>query len=260
MPARAEKVRMSSILPKGFRKKIGRLLERVLPLPWVDALFRFWVQTRLLFSKTLLLMLIGLFVLFSWATIEQGTFKEQQVYEHLVLQSIGLAILLHMALWDTERERRTFELLVMRIPSEHRLIWLKLGVSLLWNFILLLPFFIGYTWFVTIPVERALVYLFFCMSMALFVALLTCVISSFVHRGLAAGIIAAIIMVFLIGLLENIPYNNYLNLVMCPYLENSGDFRKLRYLITNRLLLLGVSGLLYSWFYNRLKKTDRWVI
>jgi len=151
MKKSSEKVVMSSIIPRGLAKKVHRLLERHLPPKVMDWLSQFWIQTRILFSRTLILMVVAMFAVFTWATIKEEIYKESDAFSFLILQSLALAILLHMNLWETEREGRTFELLIMRIPGVNRLIWFKMRVSLLWNFLLLLPFSLGFMWFLTIP-------------------------------------------------------------------------------------------------------------
>ena len=262
MPRRGEKVKMSSIIPRGLGKKIRRFLERLLPFRWLDLLDQFWVQTRLLFSRTLLLMVAALFVFFTWGTVERGTFRESEAYEFLIVQSIALAILLHMNLWETEREGRTFELLMMRIPGRHRMIWFKLRVSLFWTFALSLPFFVGYMWFVNIPVYRGLVYLFFCMSLALFVALVTCVVASYVHMSLATGIITTILIwimaVFFMAFRP--PKREYYEFFINPFVGDTGKFKGATALIVNRSILFFLIAFLYSWFYERLQKTEKWIL
>jgi len=262
MSLRGEKDKMSSILPRGLGKKIRRILERLLPFRWLDVVDQFWVQTRLLFSRTLLLMVAALFAFFTWGTVEQETFREKDAYGFLMLQSIALAILLHMNLWETEREGRTFELLMMRIPGRHRMIWFKLRVSLFWILVLSLPFFVGYMWFVNIPVYRGLVYLFFCMSLALFVALVTCVVASFVHISLASGIITTIFIwimaVFFMAFRP--PKREYYEIFIEPFIEDTGKFKSATALIVNRSILFFLIAFLYSWFYERLRKTEKWIL
>lgn len=262
LPKRVEKVRMSSFIPQGLRKKIGRFLERMLPLKWRDTLNHFWVQTRLIFSRTILLVLGAMFFFFTWGTIEQHTFKEKDAFLMLILQTNALAILLHMNLWETEREDRTFELLLMRIPNLHRLIRFKMRVSMFWVFVLSMPFFIGYTWFITIPIFRAFLYLFFCMSSALLSAFVTCVVTSFVHNSLATGIISVILLWITGGILNegNLPKKGYYNFFINPYNEYVGIYEKAWILVINRIILFLVILIFYGWFNERLKKTEKWIL
>jgi hypothetical protein len=262
LPKRAEKIRMSSILPRGLRKKIDLFLERTLPLKWRDLLNQYWVQTRLIFSRTILLVLAAMFFFFTWGTIEQQTFKERDAFLMLILQTNALAILLHMNLWETEREDRTFELLLMRIPNLHRLTWFKMRVSLFWMFVLSMPFFIGYTWFINIPIFRAFLYLFFCMTSALLSAFVTCTVTSFVHNSLATGIIS-VILIWIIGALMdegNLPKKDYYNFFINPFNENDGIYEKYWILIINRILLFLFILVFFGWFNDRLKKTEKWIL
>ena len=262
MARHREKVRMSSIIPRKLAKKLVLLAVKFLPFKWRDVLSRYWVQTRLLFSRTILILVVAMFAFFTWATIEQHTFREQEAFYFLMVQSIGLGILLHMGLWEKERDGRTFELLIMRIPRLHELIWFKLRVSLFWVFFLSLPFFIGYTWFISIPVWRMLVYLLFCMTVSLFAVFLTSVVSSFVHSSLATGIIAVILMWVMAGFLFNarIPRIKYFQIFLMPFNERYGTFENFWLLFLNRLILLFIILALYGWFYERLKKTEKWIL
>jgi len=263
MKKSSEKVAMSSIIPRGLAKKARRLMERHLPPKVIDWLAQFWIQTRILFSRTLILMVVAMFAIFTWATIEKEIYKESDAFDFLILQSIALAILLHMNLWETEREGRTFELLIMRIPGVSRLIWFKMRVSLLWNFLLLLPFSLGFMWFLTIPLWRELLYLFFLMTVAVFVALFTCVVSSFVKRGLPTAIIVAIILT-MISSFTHLPAGEYFQIFIFPMkeslLENWSHKRLAIMLIVNRLFLVCVAAHLYWWLYRRLQKTEKWIV
>jgi hypothetical protein len=265
MKKSSEKVVMSSIIPRGLAKKLRRLLERHLSPKVMDWLSQFWIQTRILFSRTLILMVVAMFAIFTWATIKEEIFKEGDAFRYLILQSIALAILLHMNLWETEREGRTFELLIMRIPGVNRLIWFKMRVSLLWNFLLLLPFSLGFMWFLTIPLWRELLYLFFLMTVAVFAALFTCVVSSFVKRGLPTAIIVAIILLMIASFTKfgHLPAREYFQFFIFPMnerlFENWSHKRLAIMLIVNRLFLLCVAAHLYWWLYRRLQKTEKWI-
>jgi len=266
MKKSSEKVVMSSIIPRGLAKKVRRLLERRLSPKVIDWLAQFWIQTRILFSRTLILMVAAMFAIFTWATIKEEIFKEGDAFKFLILQSTALAILLHMNLWETEREGRTFELLIMRIPGVNRLIWFKMRVSLLWNFLLLLPFSLGFMWFLTIPLWRELLYLLFLMTVAVFVAFFTCVVSSFVKRGLPTAIIVAIIlpMISSYSHFGALPAREYFQIFIFPMkeslLENWSHKRLAIMLIVNRLFLVCVAAHLYWWLYRRLRKTEKWIV
>jgi hypothetical protein len=263
MKKSSEKVAMSSIIPRGLAKKARRLMERRLPPKVIDWLAQFFIQTRILFSRTLILMVVAMFAIFTWATIKEEIFKEGDAFKFLILQSIALAILLHMNLWETEREGRTFELLIMRIPGVNRLIWFKMRVSLLWNFLLLLPFSLGFMWFLTIPLWRELLYLLFLMTVAVFVALFTCVVSSFVKRGLPTAIIVSIILT-MISSFTHLPAGEYFQIFIFPMkeslLKDWSHKRLAIMLIVNRLFLVCVAAHLYWWLYRRLRKTEKWIV
>ncbi|MBN1900023.1 hypothetical protein JW926_01705 [Candidatus Sumerlaeota bacterium] len=262
MAKRAEKDQMSSFIPRSWRKKVEGIIERRLSLGWRDLLNHFWVQTRMIFSRTILLILGAMFFLFTVATVKEQTFKEKEVFLFLIIQSNALAVILHMNLWETEREDRTFELLLMRIPNLWRLIWFKMRVSLFWMIILSLPFFIGYTWFVNIPAYRAFIYLFFCMSCALFSVSITCTVTSFVHNSLATGVISVILIWIFAALLEEarLPWSDYYNFFINPYDEDMASYVKTLVLIINRIILFLFVFIFMSWFKERLKKTERWIL
>jgi len=256
---------MSSFIPRRLVRKCGRAVERALPPRVLDWLSQFWAQTRILFSRSLIMMLVAMFALFTWATIKQETFKENIVFGYLLVQSIALGILLHMSLWEMEREGRTFELLIMRVPGVHRLIWFKMRVSLMWNLLLLLPFFAGFLWFVTIPLWRGLIYLVFCLMAGVFTALLTCIVASFAKGGLPTAVIVAVIlwMQAMVSFEGRLPYGEYYNIFIFPmterYWENWSRARVIIMLLVNRLFLLAMAGLLYWWLFRRIQKTERWI-
>lgn len=232
----------------------------------MDSINRFRVQTRLLFSKTLFLLLAAMFAFFTWGTIEQNNPKEGVLYIFLLLQSVVLSILVHMDVWEKEREEKTFEMLIMRIPNLHSLIWFKLRVSLFWTVTLTLPFFAGYLWFYRYLISpgHMVLYFLFCQMMAVFAALLTCVTASFVHRALPTGIIVIILIWILYGFTENapIPFRDYYRPFMNPCDEKfDGDtlFQRVKVLLINRIVLLAAISCFYWWFYQRLKKIERWI-
>ncbi|HUT23557.1 MAG TPA: hypothetical protein VM492_04365 [Sumerlaeia bacterium] len=256
---------MSSAMPRGLGRKLGRLLARTLPFKWVDALSQFWVQTRLLFSRSILLMVVAMFALFAWASIAQQISDESRALVLLVLQTAVLSILLHMNLWETEREARTFELLIMRVPSVHRLIWLKLRVSLFWTLVLPLPFFAAFSWFVSIPLTRCAIYLLFIQALAVFIALQTCVVASFVHRGLPTGIIVAVLFWILAGITEEapLPYKDFYRPLINPFgkqFDAVSLLQQVKVLAVNRGVLLAAAACFYWWLHERLKKTEKWIL
>ena len=170
--------------------RITGALQRRLPLRWWDSLYQFWIQTRLIFSRTTILFVAAQFVFFSWMTTVEELWAEDEVFKLLTFQSLALAVLLNMNLWVAERSERTFELMLMRMPDTDHLIWLKFRVSLFWLFVLPMPFYLGFVWFLDVPPIRCLAYFVFLVSSVVPVALLTCVLSCFVRFPLATGIIA----------------------------------------------------------------------
>ena len=259
-----ENERLSVLSPAGLKMRLVGLAERRLPVRWLDEVNHFLIQTRLLFSRFVLLLLAAMFFFFTWATVEQQTFQEENVFGFLLMQTIGLAIILHMSLWEGEREERTFEFLVMRVPNVHSLIWFKLRVSLLWTFILLLPFFFGFVWFVSIPFGHALLFLLFCSTHVLFFSLLTCVVASFVHRALPTGIIVVIATSIYAGFSENapLPYRDYYRTFLYPFSEahsSWGTFDWVRLIVVNRLVEVVEALGFYTWFARRLSKTEKWI-
>ena len=230
-----------------------------------DALNQFWIQTRLLFSRTLFLLLAAMFALFSWIAFEESNMKEDEVFILLMMQSMVLAILLHMGLWEKERQGKTFELLIMRVANRHSLIWFKLRVSLSWTLALTLPFFAGYTWFFSVPTDRMALYFLFCQMGAAMAALMTCVVGSFVHRGLPAGIIAAILLWILAVMTEGVPlpyrdfYRPFVNPLNEKFLDELTLLQHTGLLVANRLSMLLILACMYWWFFKRLRKTEEWV-
>ena len=259
-----ENERLSVLSPAGLKMRLVGLAERRLPVRWLDEVNHFLVQTRLLFSRCVLLLLAAMFFFFTWATIEQQTFKEENAFGLLLLQTIGLAVILHMGLWESEREERTFEFLVMRVPNVHSLIWFKLRVSLIWTVVLLGPFFLGFVWFVSIPFGHALLFLLFCSTHAVFFSLFTCIVASFVHRALPTGIIVVIATSMYAGFSENapLPYRDYYWTFLYPFSEaysSWGTFDWVRLIVVNRLVEVLEALGFYAWFARRLSKTEKWI-
>ena len=265
----SEAPRMSSIVPRHLAQKAGRFIERRLPLKWWDALNQFWVETRLVFSRAILLLVGALFTVFSWSAIMQGErLKENDVFEMLHFQVLILAILLNMSLWEMEREGRTFELLIMRVPNLHRLIWFKMRVSLFWMTGLAIPFFAAYGWFLSIPFGHLALYFVFIVTFATLTAFATCVAASFVHHGLTSAIVTFILTVIAMSICRNMNfrYFDFFNLFMNP---RATLFDKLGphltaaetfwVLLANRIFLALVTAGFYVWLLRRLAKTEKWI-
>jgi len=104
------------------------------------------------------------------------------------------------------------------------------------------------------------------MTVSVFVALLTCVVSSFVKRGLPTAIIVAIILTMASSFTSagELPAKEYFQFFIFPMnewlFENWSHKRLAIMLIVNRLFFLSVAGLLYWWFYRRLQKTEKWIV
>ena len=61
---------------------------------------------------------------------------------------------------------------------------------------------------------------------------------------------------------EPITYKEFYNIVLNPFddeLARLSLFEKTRLLVINRLVALTQAGLLYWWFYQRLRKTEKWI-
>lgn len=238
-----------------------------LPLRWADRLNHFLVETRLIFSRSIILLVIALFIGFLWFTIQEEVNKEDEVYFILLFQGFFLAILLNMNLWESERENHAFELLIMRIPNVNRLIWFKLRVSLGWAALLSLPFSAGFAFFVGIPPLRLLGFFVYCLMAMIMVALLTCIASSFVHHGLTAAIITVIAVYGAFGFLEGLrqaPFGRYFQIFRYPFQEdllryNLSRFQNAQWIILNRLILIAAILGLHAWFRRRLMKTEKWI-
>lgn len=261
---------MSSIMPRFLMRRIDGLIERRLPLKGWDAFNQFRVQTRLIFSRAILLLVAALFGVFSWAALmnyeELGNreYGERSIYTMLSFQVVILAILLNMNLWEAEREGRTFELLIMRIPNLHHLIWHKMRVSLFWMTAIALPFFAAYGWFLAIPFWRLLVFFVFILSFAVLVAFFTCIVASFVHQGLTAGIVTFILTFIGMAFCEDLGWDklDYVRLYVNPFrLRHEGltTTHTVWILLANRAVVLLALWGFYAWLRRRLSKTEKWI-
>ena len=249
----------SSWIPRRLLRALSSFLLRRLPLRWCDRLVRFWIQTRLLFSRTILLMVGALFAGFSWLTIAQKVWQEEAVQGVILVQMLILAILLHMGVWEREREGKTLELLLIHIPEVRELVWLKVSVSLTWTVVLVLPFWGGFIWFAGIPLPRAFVYLVFSLSTAILAAFFTLVVASFVRGSLPAGIVALVLIFMLAGFMENKPpWHEYYNVFISP-VEEDLTFRRAHRLVVNRVIVLGLIVATYRWLLHRLGRIEKWV-
>lgn len=255
---------MSSIMPRFLSRWLGRAIERLLPLRWCDQLNQFRVETRLIFSRAILLLVGALFAFFTFIAFEQNTIREDDVFGILSFQVMILAILLNMNLWEMEREGRTFELLIMRIPSLHRLIWFKLRVSLFWLALLSLPFFAAYAWFVSIAFSHILLFYIFIVSYAVLVSFATCVVTSFVHHGLTAGIVTFILSSILVAFCKGFDYAwaDYVRVFQHPFELKAPALTTMQTvwrLVINRAVLGLAVACFYGWLLRRLAKTEKWI-
>lgn len=260
---------MSSIIPKRLIGKIKNYLSSRLSFGSQDFLSNSWIQTRLIFSKTIFLIVAALFVGFSIATISQKIHSQRQAFEILLFQISLLSIIMNLNHWGAERDNKTYEILVMKIPNTHSLIWMKLRVSLFWVCFLIFPFLIGFTWFVEIPILRSGFFYILLIMLSLVVSLITCVVSTIVRQELIAGIISLLLFFALAGLFEGLQGTKfaYSSFIYNPY-QIRGFFyafstdpfsKKLIFFFINRLFyLLTISGL-YWWLYRRLSETEKWV-
>jgi hypothetical protein len=247
----------------------GAWIERALPLPIWDAVFRFYFQTRVIFSRATLLLVAALLVSMSIPILTGEIRDIDDVFGFVTFQTMVLAILIHMNLWQTEREERTFELLVMRVPSVHRLIGLKLGVSLAWLTVLAAPPPIGFAWFLDLPLGELATIGVFALTAAYFVALLTCAIGSLVRSPLATGVVAFVASMFMFGISQGLSEaRDVWKYAPCfaPFLYPFGDAFsahsfgwKVLLLSLNRAFVLALCGLLYAFLYDRLSRTEKWI-
>lgn len=273
MRRRAETTQMSSIVPRFLIRRIVGFIERRLPLPWWDVLSQFWVETRLIFSRAIVLLVLALFATFTWAALMNGErLNEKDVFNMLHYQGLILATLLSMNLWEVEREGRTFELLIMRIPNLHRLIWFKMRIAVFWIATIAMPFFLAYGWFLSVKPGHMIQYYLFIISYGALASFLTCIIASFVHQGLASGIVAFILMQILMFvetvMMENIfrhsAYLDYFFTYLNPQdlhhpKETLTTVKTFWILLANRLYLaLAIAGF-YWWLKRRLAKTEKWI-
>lgn len=278
---------MSSIISwQGIRKWAERWQNR-LPL-WIwDRIYWFVIQTRLLFSITIILIVAALMLLFIWATIalaiamstpsiateiasdveREGATLAHIIHSVLFQQAVLLAIVMHMNQWEVERDDRTFELLIMRIPNIHRLIWFKLFVSITWVFILIFPVYVGLALFIDAPLLDGLSSLAYTLMTALTVALFTCVMASFVHHPLATGLITLILTFVGAAILDNPtwpkPYAMAFQIFVYPpdifNPANIKDSLQVWYAIANRVFYCFVTMGVYWWLYRRLGQTEKWI-
>jgi hypothetical protein len=253
---------MSSIIPRAFLNKMKNIVEERLSIKWRDYFIHFNVQTRLIFSKSILLILLALFIFFSWITIEGLKSKTGEVFNSLHLFVMYLAILMNMNLWEAERDKKTYELLIMRVSNIHKFIWMKLSVSMIWALILLIPFWLGFTWFGSLSLLNSLLIVLFCIMEIIIITLITCVISSLVHHELLTGIVAFFV-VFSISELFHIPQNGYIDLFINIFNDkysffNYTLFRFIRLYVLNRLFFIVLCAGIYLWLYRRMEDTEKW--
>lgn len=276
MGRQAERSETSSILPRELLRRAGRLAEARLPLKWWDGIAQFWVQTRLVFSRSTLMLAGGLLLFFYLQApsqvIDDAAGPSPQTLApgavaFITLFMLGqvLAIILNMNLWQAEREGRTYELLLMRVPSIHHLIWMKLRVTLIWLIIFPAPLYVGYAWFLGIPISHMLLYWVFATMGCLLTAVLTCVVSSFVRHGLTTGIIAAAVAIPFAVISTNapLPYHLYYAAMLDPFSADIVTLRLwkyLRLLVVNRLIFIAIGVALYWWLHTRLQRTEEWVV
>ncbi|OPZ09235.1 MAG: hypothetical protein BWZ08_00563 [candidate division BRC1 bacterium ADurb.BinA292] len=253
----ATQPRMSSVIPP-FLGRWARAGAGRLPPTLRDALMIFHVQTQLIFSRTILLILACVFAFFTWLAIVAGIHQPNQAYDFLALQSIVMGLLTCMNLWSAESDGGTLELLMMRMRGPGHLIWFKLRVALVWMMILSFPLFAGLGWFVDLGLGRLLVFWVFSMMAALPMMLLTCVVTTFVRNGLTASVLAVVMAVPVAALTENVPLRwiRFFRLFIPPYklLEES-----LPTILGNRLMWLAAVACLVWWLYNRLRRVERWI-
>jgi hypothetical protein len=267
--------------PAELKLRLVAFAKRRLPVRWLDEINHFAIQTRLLFSRFVILLLVAMFVFFTWATVQNARsgeqmsqhnsgfnkteFQEGSIYGFLLGQSIMLALILHMGLWESEREERTLEFLVMRIPNVHALIWFKLRVSLFWTFALLFPFFLGFVWFYSISFGHACYSLVSSCVEAIFFAMFTCVVASFVHHPLPTGIIVVILGWIFLGFTEGTPlfYKDYYKPIMYPFDDMYSTwetFDLVRMVVINRLVQILEALGFYAWFAHRLTtRMEKWI-
>ncbi len=270
MKQSSDQPKMAGILPGWLKRRFHHFAEERIPLRWADRINRFRVQTRLIFSRAVLMLVLALFVAFTWIVVaqvvEEKFLSEAEASIIFYVQVGILAIVLHMNLWEQERENRTFELLIMRVPETGRLIWLKLRVSLFWVFFLSLPFHIALCWFASLPVSHSLVHFLFAQTSGIGVALTTCAIASYVKRGLPTGLITAAVLWMFGGFTEVANFfwfKDSMRPFTNPFHEERfmllTDFEYVLVLVLNRLFVVGLIALAYIWLKTRLSQTEKWV-
>lgn len=270
---------MSTLISRRKIREWAEVWQNRLPLWLWDRIYWFVIQTKLLFSVTIILIVGALMLLFIWATIglafamSQGMLQNEGAslaqLSHGVLwqMAIFLTIVMHMNQWEVERDDRTFELLIMRLPNIHRLIWFKLFVSISWVFILIIPLYVGLSLFADISLMGGVSVLIFTLMSALLVGLATCVVASFVHHPLATGIIT-VILTFVGAAILDIPvwpkpYAYAFQLFIFPPdlfdPEKIKDSLQIWYAIANRAFFLFAACSIYWWLYRRLSQTEKWI-
>ena len=267
MPRPSKRIEMSSIFPRAWRRALARMLRGRLPVRLWDECVLFWVQTKLIFSRAIVLILLALLAAFTYITVFQLRWEQDDLYDVLVAQAVALAVLVHMQLWETERDGRTYEMLMMRIPSLHGLLWSKLHVSLAWAFFFLSLFTVAYGWFGSMPVHVVLVCMLFLFMTVLLVGLFTCVVSTFIRHGLTAGAVAVIVSFVAIAFTKETFRTGKLlrlQLVLNPFDKQfeAPHLTLTDYLSTllwNRGLVVLLCVGLYLWLVRRLSFTEKWI-
>ena len=271
--------KMSTLISRQAIRRWAERAQNHLPLWLWDRIYWFAIQTKLLFSLTIILVAGAMMLYFILVTgvlafqLANDGLNEipleppELVYSFLLQMVIFLAIVMHMNQWEVEREDRTFELLIMRIPNIHRLIWFKLFVSTSWVFILTLPMFFGLAWFAGMPILSGLASLLFALMAALVVGVFTCVIASFVHHPLATGILTFVLVSIAANIMDAqawpAPYAWAFRMFVYPPAlfddANIKDSWQLWYLLFNRSFFVFVALSIYWWLYRRLSATEKWI-
>ena len=264
MPPSEPQAQMSSIVPRFLRLRLGAWFERRLSLRSWDRVNQFWVQSRLVFSKAIVLMVVAMLGFFSFVCIAQGLYEVRRIFPIVIFVFVLLAVLLNMGLWETERDGRTFELLLMRVPTVDGLIWFKLRVTLIWMLVLALPIPLGLLWFTGMNSWHLALIVLFNAFIGVMVALLVNVVSTFIRHSIAAGVVSLFISIFLISFFAGapLPYRNFYNPVIDPVYQMPDGFTLPRWIWTmtvNRGAMLLVAGGFYWWLRRRLGKTELWI-
>jgi len=262
---RNKKVVMSSFIPPALRRWVVSSLEKRLSLRSLDRLNHFWLQTRLIFSKTAMAVVLGVLVFFTWITIAREISSEREAFEFLQVMVVLITVVLHMSLWESERDARTMELLLMRVSSPIRLIRMKMTISLFWTMFFVMLLLAGLAWFLDMHLLVFLKALLFLSTAAVFVAMFTCVVATFIHRSLPTGIVSGIIIFFLMGVFSEIHrlgWGMVINIFCIPFFRDDYGYTNwqiFKYWATNRILLIILLINLFVWLKNRLGRTQSWV-